>query len=133
MGRQEYLCLRNALTRRGFFIYEMIIGMGILAIAALVLFVASTRTHLASTRFADARAATRAAEATLIDLRAGIPPDKLDRDTHVDVAPVASPPAAPAGWQWVNVTATVHEQRRTITGLVPHRPADTAPANGGAR
>ena len=119
--------------RRGFFIYEMIIGMGILAIAALVLFVASTRTHLASTRFADARAATRAAEAALIDLRAGLPPEKADKDTHVDVAPVASSPAAPAGWQWVNVTATVHDQRRTLTGLVPQRPADTAPASGGAR
>lgn len=119
--------------RRGFFIYEMIIGMGILAVAALVLFVASTRTHLASTRFADARAATRAAEAALIDLQAGLPPEKPDKDTHVDVTPGASPPAAPAGWQWVDVTATVRDQHRTLTGLVRQRPAETAPAHGGAR
>lgn len=119
--------------RRGFFIYEMIIGIGILAVAALVLFVATTRTHVASSRLADARAATRAAEAALINMQAGLPPGDVDKETHVQVAPVASAPAAPDGWHWVEVTASVRGQTRTLTGLVPQRSPQTAPAEGGAR
>jgi hypothetical protein len=111
----------------------MIIGMGILAVAALVLFVATTRTHLASTRFADARAATRAAEAALVNLQAGLPPGEVDRDTHVEVAPVTSAPASPKGWHWVDVTATVRGQTRTLTGLTPEQVPQTAPAAGGAQ
>jgi type II secretory pathway pseudopilin PulG len=118
---------------RGFFIYEMIIGMGILAVAALVLFVATTRTHLASSRFADARAATRAAEAALINLQAGLPPGELDKETRVQVTPIQPASPAPAGWQWVDVTATVRGQARTLTGLVPQHAPTTAPAEGGAR
>lgn len=120
-------------TGRGFFIYEMIIGMGILAVAALVLFVATTRTHLASSRFADARAATRAAEAALVNLQAGLPPGEVDKDTHVQVAPVPSSPGSPAGWYWVDITATVRDQARTLTGLVPEQAPQPASAGGGTR
>lgn len=114
----------------GFFIFEMIIGLGLLALAAFVLIMATSRVHLASSVMADSRAATRAAEAALSQLQAGRPMGAPDPDAPVQVGP--APAATPDdSWQWVEVTAAVRGQRRTLIGRVPRDIAQTSPTQGG--
>jgi Tfp pilus assembly protein PilX len=114
----------------GFFILEMIVGLGLLAVAAFVLVLATSRVHLASSTMADSRQATRAAEATLLQLQADLSLAPTAADTQVRITPLS--PASEGGkWQWVEVTATVRGQTRTLTGRVPQKAPKTAPAGGG--
>jgi Tfp pilus assembly protein PilX len=115
---------------RGFFIVEMIVGLGLLAVAAFVLVIATSRVHLASSRMADSRAATRAAEAALCELEAGQPLSASDAEATIRVTAAAGANEGES-WQWIEVTATVGGQSRTLTGPVPRGPAQTAPSNGG--
>lgn len=113
----------------GFFILEMIVGLGLLAVAAFVLVLATSRLHLASSAMADSRQATRAAEATLSQLQAGLASEPPAADTQVRITPV-NPALEGENWQWVDVTATVRGQTRTLTGRVPRNAPQTAPSEG---
>jgi hypothetical protein len=119
----------TGLGNGGFFIFEMIVGFGLLAVAAFVLIAATSRVHLASSRMADSRAAVRAAETALCQLQSGqiLSPDP---NAQVRIIPLEHPNENDAG-QWVDVTATVGSQTRTLTGRVPRSVAQTAPAPGG--
>lgn len=119
-------------NRRGFFIFEMIVGLGLLALAAFVLVFSTSRIHVASSTLADSREATRAAEATLSQLQAGLTSPPHPADIQVRITP-AGPASSGDSWQWVDVSATVRGQTRTLTGLVPRNAAQTAPAEGGGR
>lgn len=114
---------------RGFFILEMIVGLGLLGVAAFALALATSRAHLASSTMADSRQATRAAEATLSCLEAGLTPAVSAADTKIRIRPLG--PKTDNG-QWVDVTATVRAQTRTLTGCIPRSATQTAPDGGGA-
>lgn len=124
---------RPARSRRGFFAYEFLVGMALIGAAAVVLFVATTRSSVASTRFAQSRAATRAAEAALANLQSGRAPAANDPRIRIDYAPLQPQPNAAEGWQWVIVSATIEGQTRRLSGLVPAPipQPQTRPAPGG--
>lgn len=113
----------------GFFILEMIVGLGLLAVAAFVLVLATSRVHLASSAMADSRQATRAAEATLSQLQASLASAPPAADTQVRITSVI-PPLEDENWRWVDVTAAVRGQTRTLTGRVPRHAPQTAPTEG---
>jgi type II secretory pathway pseudopilin PulG len=103
---------------RGFLIPEAILGLALIGIVAGALTVALSRENAAERRMADGREAVRAAEATLTNLRAGIDAPSTNADVKVVVRPIAG--ATDIGpWKWVEVTATVRGQTRTLTGLAP--------------
>jgi hypothetical protein len=112
---------------RGFFIAEGMMGTALLAVAAVALLVGITRQSVASRTLADRRAATRAAEATLARLQARL--DLVSGDAKEQVVQLPEP-ASVKGFNWVEVRATVGNQSRSVTGLVPEAMPQTVPAEG---
>jgi type II secretory pathway pseudopilin PulG len=102
--------------RRGFFIGEAMVGLGILAVAATVLVVATMRQTSASHVLINGRTATRAAEAALIRLQAHLPISTNPED-NIQVRAMAE--QATEGHHWLQVSATVDGQTRVLVGLVP--------------
>ena len=115
--------------RHAFFIAEGIIGMGLLALAAGVLFVGITRQGFASHTLAAARAATRVAEATLARLQSHLPLPASD--ARIEIHPIPESASVNAS-HWVEVTATVGSQTRSLIGLAPDDSPRTAPAERSA-
>lgn len=106
----------------------MIIGLGLLALAGFVLIRATSRVHLASATMADGRQATRAAETVLSQLQAGLQKLSADPDAQVRIAPAAGSDEKIG--EWVEVTATVRGQSRTLTGRIPRSLPQSGPAQG---
>ena len=107
--------------RRGIIIADAMLGMLLLAIAALVLGIALTRGRTAELRLADTRQATRLAEAVLADLQAGQNPPQAGPDETIVVQPAKG--GQIGSHRWVEVTATVRGQRRALIGPAPGGPA----------
>jgi type II secretory pathway pseudopilin PulG len=109
-----------SVRRRAFFTIDALIGLLIVAVLAAALGVALARQRRALTRFEDARSAIHLAERTLIELqnrrtltrgRAEVAVRNLD-DT-----------AAPDGYAWIEITASVGGRDAVILGLVPREVA----------
>jgi hypothetical protein len=90
-----------------------VIGLALVAVVAITMVTTEGRQLRATQRLSDARAAIRAAEETFIDIREGRAPP-----ADVTIVPIADAQAI-AGRTWVEVRATVGDQTRSLTGLVP--------------
>lgn len=112
--------------RGGFIAFDVVMGMAILGVAAVVLVSSISNGNRAARRLADSRQATRDAEAVLVALQAGLPPPTSDANASISIEPCTGG-ATIAGRHWVQVVATVDGQSRLLVGLVPN----TAPVGGG--
>ena len=108
---------RQTFRQRGFLIPEAVLGLALIGVIAAALTIALSRESAAERHMADGRQAVRAAEAALTNLRAGIDVPATE-DVKITVRPVAGANDVGA-WKWVEVTATVRGQTRTLTGLAP--------------
>jgi type II secretory pathway pseudopilin PulG len=112
--------------RAGFMLPELIFALALIVAATAIWTTSAAHVRRADRVLADSRDAMRLAEQTLIALRAGedIPkppaPNKVTIDRCQGGVEVA-------GHVWVYVEATVANQRRGLTGLVP----ETALKRGG--
>ena len=104
--------------RRGFFLLDVLMGLALLGIIALVLAVALSRERRAAGTLAASRSATRSAEAALIELQAGRQPARPGAGEKLAIRPTTGP-AAPAGYRWIKVDVTVENQHAVLVGLAP--------------
>lgn len=106
---------------RGFMLADAIIGMAVLATVMVVLAIGLSREHRSSETLSQSRRAVRAAEAALADLQAGraMPAEFDGAALRIQGAENA---AAPAGFRWVEVRATIGGRQAALAGLVPAAP-----------
>ena len=109
--------LRRTQQCRGFLIMDMLIGMTLLGVLALVLAVSVRSQQKGAAHLNDSRAALRAAEATLIDLQTGAKELAARHGVSIRVTDQNSA-AAPIGYRWVRVEATCNGRVATLDGLV---------------
>ena len=97
--------------RRGFLGIDTLLALLIALTLAGLMATSAVWSHRAADHAADARAATAAAEAALIDLAQGRPPP-----ADVRVQPLSAGPPVP-GHRWVCVTVAVHGRSVALVGL----------------
>ena len=102
--------------KRGFFLVDMLLGLGIVVILALALAVVVAQERRALQQMEHRRMAQRVAEGVLSDLQTGHT-TAPNLQIHVSVVP-GNPPA---GYEWCKVQATDNGQQATLIGLVPAR------------
>jgi type II secretory pathway pseudopilin PulG len=102
--------------RRGFFLIDTIFGLIIVAILGVVLAKAINWQQRSNQRLADARAASRCAERTLLELQRGHEPPSLDAGESVRIGP-ATDGAEISGFVWVRVTGSCGRGSVTLLGL----------------
>jgi Tfp pilus assembly protein PilX len=111
---------RNQLSRArtGFMFADAMIGMAVLGTVMVILGVGLAREHRSAETLSQSRRAMRAAEAALADLQAGraMPAEFDGAALHVQETKST---AAPAGFHWVEVRATVGGRQAALAGLVP--------------
>lgn len=108
--------MRTLRARRGFFWADVSIGLGIVAIVAVLLITAVGRQNKATARLGDSRAATRIAEDVLTSLQTGA---SAPADAEANVQVVRSPATNVApGKEWADVTVVYRGRTATLTGLV---------------
>jgi type II secretory pathway pseudopilin PulG len=101
--------------RRGIFVMDAIVGLVIIGALATAIAVALTQYRRADRRLSDTRTAARLCERTLVDLSAGLKPAA---DGRVKWQALALKDA-PAGYAWIEVSATADTGRASLLGLVP--------------
>jgi type II secretory pathway pseudopilin PulG len=116
-------------TRHGFLIADVMMGLAVLGVVAVVLISASSRTGRAADRLSNARTAGRVAEQVLVEMQAGLPLSQPDAETKIAVEPTAGGANVP-GRRWVRVVVSFRGESRLLVGLVPEAAAPTAPAGG---
>lgn len=97
---------------------EIMAGLAVLAILAVVLMAAQVQSRQGAEALASQRHAMHVAERALEQLRQGqSPPSRLDdSDLTIDAIPSLS---APQGQRWVWLRCQYRDQRVQIAGLVP--------------
>jgi hypothetical protein len=102
--------------RRGFFVSDAVVGLGILAAVALGVAAASRSAGVAATRLADQRSAVRLAENVLVVLQSGEAIDDAWQE-RITLRPL--PDAPPVGQRvWIEVQAKVGHATASLAGLV---------------
>lgn len=99
--------------RRGFFLVDAIIALGLLTAVGVLLVVGRSAAQRATRAADDHRAAVRIAERYLAEQNG--PGENLSSKSVV-VSPLHD--TAPQGWQWVSVRATVNRQTAELVALV---------------
>ena len=117
-------------AKHGIIFVDTVLGIALLAVALSVLLVAITREGRAAQQLADARQAARAAEAVLCQMQAHLPVRPLDNELHVVLNDAPGGGGAVAGNRWVEVTATIRGQTRSVIGLVPADAPTSIPPEG---
>jgi len=102
--------------RRGFFLIDAIVAMGIILLLTLVLTVAVTRQQRTTAKLADTRDAVRLAEQTLTAIQAGEPAPAPPEGSVIDILP-AGPVKEAAGLAWVSVHVTHRGRSATLVGV----------------
>jgi len=115
--------------REGFLIADVMMGLAVLGVVAVVLIGAASRTGRAADRLSNARTAGRVAEQVLVEMQAGLPPSPPGAETKIAVEPTAGGAHVP-GQRWVQVVVSFRGESRLLVGLVPESAPATAPAGG---
>ena len=123
---------RTLRSRDAFLMADAVMGIVVVAVLSVSLIAVLGKRRQAAQQLSDLREATRAAEAALTDLQAARPPPAPGSGKVVrPLGPSATPRRT-----WVEVEATVGNQRVTLAGLVPGgaamQPAATQPSAGEA-
>ena len=120
---------RAHVSPRGFVIIDVVIGLMILAAVAAALIVALNRHQHASSRLAETRGLTWAAEQAMAELQSGRKP----QGDGIQVESSSTDAAPPAGYAWVRVRAERNGRSATLVGLVPAAVAPPADATKGVK
>jgi hypothetical protein len=121
--------IRRLDRHRAFLTIDILGGLALIAIAGTMLTVLTARCMRASAQLAAGRNAIGAAETALANMQDGLANPTSDARVRIEIAPCPDG-AVVAGHRWVQVIATVEGQSRAVSGLVPARQPDTAPAGG---
>ena len=105
----------SSLSRRGFAMADVVLGMSILAVLSAAFFISVHQQRRGSERLADTRGAAWDAEYALAVMQSGRQADGL-QNVHVESISDAD---APAGNIWVRVRAERNGRSATLVGLVP--------------
>ena len=105
--------------RRGFLFIDAIVALGLLTSVAMLLVVARSGLTKATRQADDRRAAVRIAERYLVEAALAKSPPATQPVADVRVNELST--AAPAGWKWVTVRATVNGRSSELTGLIRRR------------
>ena len=122
---------RRQPIRRGFFGTDAIVALLVVAALATALAVAANRYERTQQKLADAREATRLAEATLTALQSGATPPPPPTGARVVVTKDPTP-ATVANCAWATVAVTLNGRTTELTGLTRADPAARAAATGPA-
>lgn len=100
--------------RRAFLALDATLALIVLAVLLAAIAGVVNRQHKATLKLADERSATRLAERALLAMQSDLPAPAPDEGT---VAVTRLPDAAPAGFQWVEISAKVGQTESHLTGL----------------
>ena len=104
-------------TRRGVFLIDVGIGLGLIAMVGVLLATAVRQQNQAMSRLGDSRAATRLAEDVLTSLQAHT---TAPAGGEATVQVVRSPATGlPGNVEWADVTVVYRGRSVRVTGLVP--------------
>ena len=112
---------RGKMPRRGLFLADVVIGLALLTVVAVLFTVAVGRQRRAGQRLADHREATRLAEAALTSLQAGraAAPQPPATDAVVTVREVVDAAPSSPNTRWAEARVEYHGRTVTLVGPVP--------------
>lgn len=112
---------------RGFLLIDLLVGLSVAGMAALVLVMTMQQYHHTAGQLAQVRTQTRIAEAALTDMQRHRIPATTDAQTTVRVRPLADGQTL-AGDVWVEVTVQRAGRQIGLTGVVPRAMLGALPA-----
>ena len=114
--------------RGGFFLTDLIIGIGLLVVLAIVLTAGSSQYRRGSERLADSRQATRLAEQVMLALQSNEKAPTAGNGETIEIVRLPETRDLPPGCAWARVGVHRNGRSAELIGLVH---ADAIPA--GAR
>jgi hypothetical protein len=109
---------QRTLHPRGFFLADVITGIGILAILVVVLAAATKEYRRGTEKLADSRQAVRLAEHAMLTLQSAKELPITPEGDSIEIAPLPETRGLPQGCVWVRVTARHNGHAAELIGVV---------------
>src|SRR3954471_20421471 len=104
--------------RSGFFLTDLVVGIGILVILTLVLTTAAAQYRRGSQKLADSRQAVRLAEQVMLSLQSDQKPPAAADGDNIDIVPLPETRGLPQGCVWIRVQTRHSGHTAELIGVV---------------